>query len=280
MRISIVIPVYNEADELLDCLQSVFAQKIPFYEIIVVDNGSDDGTAAMAAQFADVRVLHEPKRGVVHARNAGFSAARGDIIARIDADTRLPTDWTQQLLAGFTECSADVITGSVQYRSIAAARLVSITDLIWRRYMAWSLGSDVAAQGANMAIRRSTWRAIAKTTCISGEMHEDFDVAIHARKSGATVQFYEPLVASVSYRQGVYGFVAFARYALASPRTYLAHKRWRGIYMYQVVIFVITLYPIIALLARGYSQQTGEWSLARALRADGRTRLSPLMTKR
>ncbi|HET6924501.1 MAG TPA: glycosyltransferase family A protein, partial [Candidatus Saccharimonadales bacterium] len=86
LTISLVIPVYNEEDHLDACLRSVMAQRIPFDEIVVVDNNSTDKTLWIARTFPNVRIVRETRQGVVHARSTGFDHARGDIIARIDAD--------------------------------------------------------------------------------------------------------------------------------------------------------------------------------------------------
>src|SRR4051812_42172740 len=102
MNVSIVIPVYNEADQLAACLQAIARQTVRPLEVIVVDNNSTDGTAAIAKRFPFVRLLTEKKQGVVHARNTGFKATRGGIIGRIDADTILPPTWVAQVQTIFT----------------------------------------------------------------------------------------------------------------------------------------------------------------------------------
>src|SRR5487761_1699776 len=94
MKISIVIPVYNEADNLSACLDAISNLEVMPYEVIVVDNNSTDNTVAIANLYDFVTVAHESRQGVVHARTKGFNLAKGDIIARIDADSVLPYDWT------------------------------------------------------------------------------------------------------------------------------------------------------------------------------------------
>jgi glycosyltransferase involved in cell wall biosynthesis len=88
-NISIVIPVYNEAERIAACLESIAAQTVTPLEVIVVDNNSTDATVSIARSFPFVRVITAKCQGVIHARNRGFNAARGEIIGRIDADTRL-----------------------------------------------------------------------------------------------------------------------------------------------------------------------------------------------
>jgi glycosyltransferase involved in cell wall biosynthesis len=101
-RFSVVIPAYNEADFLPRTLRSLQAQDLgePF-EVIVVDNGSTDGTAEVARQFG-ARVVSEPERGVCRARQRGAEVATGDILVSTDADTAYPVDWLSTIDATFT----------------------------------------------------------------------------------------------------------------------------------------------------------------------------------
>ncbi len=85
--VSVVIPAYNCAATIRETIASCFAQTLPGIEIIVVDDGSTDATAAVLAEFgSSVRVIHQENRGLAAARNAGLSQARGDFIAWLDAD--------------------------------------------------------------------------------------------------------------------------------------------------------------------------------------------------
>jgi glycosyltransferase involved in cell wall biosynthesis len=91
--ISVVIPAYNEREYLPACLESLARQDYAGdYEIIVVDNGSTDDTAAIAAGLG-ARVVTQRQKGIALSRQAGFLAARGDVIASTDADTVLPENW-------------------------------------------------------------------------------------------------------------------------------------------------------------------------------------------
>src|SRR5688572_27451257 len=88
--VSIVIPAYNEEGQLALCLEAIARQTVKPVEVIVVDNNSTDGTVEVAGRYPFVTVLHEWRQGVVHARDCGFDAAKGDIIGRIDAETVMP----------------------------------------------------------------------------------------------------------------------------------------------------------------------------------------------
>lgn len=101
--ISVVVPCYNAAPYLEECLASLCAQTLPDIEVIVVDDGSTDGSGALldtiAARESRVRVLHQANAGVSVARNAGLDAAAGTFVAFVDADDTLPADALATLYA-------------------------------------------------------------------------------------------------------------------------------------------------------------------------------------
>ena len=87
MRISVVIPTHNRRDTLRRALQSIFAQTSPVDDVIVIDDGSDDASAAMVeAEFPDVRLIGQSNLGVSAARNRGIAAAHHPWIALLDSD--------------------------------------------------------------------------------------------------------------------------------------------------------------------------------------------------
>jgi glycosyltransferase involved in cell wall biosynthesis len=94
--VSVIVPTYDYARYLPRALDSVRAQSEPPFEIVVVDDGSTDETPAVLRRYADqVRVLRQPHRGPAAARNAGVAAARGDLVAFLDADD----EWHRDKLA-------------------------------------------------------------------------------------------------------------------------------------------------------------------------------------
>jgi len=99
----VVVPAFDEADYLPATLASLAAQECPGgFEVVVVDNGSTDGTAAVAAR-AGARVLEQPLRGVCAARELGTRAARGEIVVSADADTCYPPGWLRRLAERFDD---------------------------------------------------------------------------------------------------------------------------------------------------------------------------------
>lgn len=87
MRISVVVPTFNRAHLLPRALNSILRQSLPATEIIVVDDGSQDGTADLIRRrYPQIRYLRQPNGGVSSARNRGLGAAGGDWIALLDSD--------------------------------------------------------------------------------------------------------------------------------------------------------------------------------------------------
>lgn len=101
-KVSVIVPVYNCERYLRECLDSVLAQTHTALELIVVDDGSTDGSAAIAdaaaASDPRVRVLHGPNAGQAAARNLGLDIATGDYIAFVDADDTVHPCMLQTLL--------------------------------------------------------------------------------------------------------------------------------------------------------------------------------------
>lgn len=85
--VSVVIPAYNAAAILNECLESVMRQGYPELEVVLVDDGSTDDTAVVAKRFGEcIRYIYQPNAGLAAARNAGHRLAKGEFVAWLDAD--------------------------------------------------------------------------------------------------------------------------------------------------------------------------------------------------
>ena len=161
-RFSVIIPAYNAAATLARALDSVLAQTWAAHEIIVVDDGSSDATAAVAAVYGDkVRYLYQVNAGVSAARNAGARAASGNWLAFLDADdwyypNRLKwhADWIAR------DATLDFLTGDYEYRDPAGMLL----------------GTSMLSKASGQALLRKA--AGAREVVMQGEEFESF-VADH-----------------------------------------------------------------------------------------------------
>jgi glycosyltransferase involved in cell wall biosynthesis len=118
-QVSVIIPTYNRAGPVQDAVASVQAQTFRDFEILVVDDGSTDGTTAALAAIPGIRVVRgETRRGVAAARNLGIAAARGEWLAFLDSDDR----WQPEKLAR-----------QMAYLTAYPELLLSQTEEIWVR---------------------------------------------------------------------------------------------------------------------------------------------------
>lgn len=267
-NVSIVIPAYNEADFIEQCLDAIQQQTVIPQEVIVVDNNSTDNTAEIAAKYPFVTVLRESRQGVVFARDRGFDAAKGEIIGRIDVDTIIPEDWVENIQRIFENSNTSAISGVMHY-DVGLAKLVDKIDLFFRRRLARLLAETetVYLQGASMAMRRSAWQRVRHAMCRKSNMHEDFDLAIHLQEFGHEVAFDERLHAKISARRTDVGFLQFANYVFMSPHTYAQHQLKSRKHMYTVVALAIACYVPARILYRGYDPELEKFSWTRVFTA-------------
>src|SRR5262245_56745984 len=112
---SVIVCAHNEALYLGPCLHSLLAQTRPPEELLVVNNASTDETRAVAQQIPNVRVVDEPRKGLVVAREAGRREAKGDVLVYVDADCRAPLTWLERI-ERHIERDRELIALSAPYR--------------------------------------------------------------------------------------------------------------------------------------------------------------------
>jgi len=151
--ISFIIPCYNEEEHIKDCIRSIrkHVWYVP-YEIIVVDNNCTDKTAEIAeAELA--MVIKESRKGVVFARQAGYEAATGRLIANIDADSEITDGWVWEALSCLSNDETVAVTGPLKYNG-ASFKLRILTKFY---YFVAKLSNDyigVFLQGGNAMIKK------------------------------------------------------------------------------------------------------------------------------
>jgi len=113
--VSVMIGVYNGAPYLSEAIESVQAQTYRPYELIVVDDGSDDGSGEIARGFDEVQYIRQPRGGNGAARNRAVEAASGDFFAFLDADDRFVADKLErQMTALDGDPDLDMVFGHVR----------------------------------------------------------------------------------------------------------------------------------------------------------------------
>jgi glycosyltransferase involved in cell wall biosynthesis len=157
MKISVVIPAYNEESFLPHLLTSLRQQTFKHpYEVIVVDNNSTDKTAQIAKEYG-AKVVSEKKKGYAHACNAGFAAAKGDIIARADADYVQPKDWLENIWKAFQKDADLIAVGGPLYplESHWWENIIYYPAIVIWMYILKGLGRGFLFP--NMAVRREIY---------------------------------------------------------------------------------------------------------------------------
>lgn len=114
-KVSVVMPVYNVAQYLEECLNSVLRQSLTDIEVICVDDGSTDGSAAILDEYARkdsrVRVIHNSNNGYGKSMNIGISMSRGEYIGVVETDDYIATEMMQELYCCAKKCNLDVVKG-------------------------------------------------------------------------------------------------------------------------------------------------------------------------
>lgn len=118
--ISIIIPIYNVASYLNECIQSIINQTHKDFECILVDDGSSDGSEKICDQWKTkdnrIKVIHQTNQGVSSARNRGLSVAKGEYIAFIDSDDWVDTIYLEKLYQKIISSNVDlVVCGIIQH---------------------------------------------------------------------------------------------------------------------------------------------------------------------
>jgi glycosyltransferase involved in cell wall biosynthesis len=260
LTLSIIIPVYNDARYLRDCLESIENQSVAPDEVIVVDNNSNDESAQIAKSFSFVTLVHEKKQGVFYARNRGFNTSKADIIGRIDSDTVLPKSWVSFVKKFYekNEHLDSAITGSGFFYNmplhgvhswIWAQIAIRVNRLILGHYILW---------GSNMALPRTMWMAVRGDMCARTDIHEDLDLAIHLHRHAFQIRYDAKLRVGVAVRRVLSDRSQLRGNLLLWPNTLRAHQNpkwivgWVGAYLLLVLSPVLVIESFIARLIRRY----------------------------
>lgn len=225
MKVSVVIPVYNEEKNIGACLQYLSLQEEKPDEIIVVDNNSTDKTAQIAREFG-ASIATEKIQGMIPARNKGFNEAKYEIIARTDADTRVPKDWIKLIKENFAKNKSLVgLSGPASFYDFPITNKLQYSQ--WQNKAIFAFIKPQIKHdtlyGPNMAIRKSAWEKIKNEVCLDDKLvHEDTDLAIHLGQHGE-IKIDSSLVVDTSFRRYKKPFTYF-EYPRKLLKTFREHR--------------------------------------------------------
>lgn len=118
--VSIVIPIYNPGYFLKPCVESIITQTYKDWELLLVDDGSSDGSEFVCDEYARkyerIRVFHKSNQGATSARQLGVNNARGEWVLFSDSDDILPSSSLEKLVS-FADSSVDIVVGTVMYKN-------------------------------------------------------------------------------------------------------------------------------------------------------------------
>lgn len=178
--VSIVVPVYNVKDYLGKCLESLMGQSYERIEIIVVDDGSTDGSGEICDEFARdderVKVFHKRNGGLSSARNYGIKKAKGDYICLVDSDDLVNKDFVARMVEAAEQEDADVAVcgynDAVPERRVvsgeeATVRLLTMQEnmeiIAWNKMYRLNLFDDVSyPEGENYEDTLTTYKLLSK----------------------------------------------------------------------------------------------------------------------
>jgi len=225
MKVSVVIPAYNEEAVIGRCLNALTNQTVKADEIILVDNNCRDKTVEIAKKFP-VKIIREKQQGISYARNAGFNVAQYEIIGRIDADTTVFPNWVEELKKGFADEQIVAVTGQAHFRGLPFPSLTQATHTLFFYRLLSKFHGHYLTFGSNMGLRQTAWNRIKHQVIMNNrEVHEDLDLAIWLAKIGK-IKFVPSLLAGISNRRLLNipsGWEYLYRYAKMLYRLYITH---------------------------------------------------------
>ncbi len=188
-RISVVVCSYNGSRTIRECCEGLARLDYPDFEVIAVDDGSQDDTARIVGEYG-YRVIRTENRGLSSARNTGLAAATGDIVAYIDDDAYPDRDWLTYLAATFTD---------PKFVAVGGPNATAPGDGEFAECVARSPGNpthvlltDVEAEhlpGCNMAFRRELLEAVGGFDPQFRAAGDDVDICWRLREKGWTLAF-------------------------------------------------------------------------------------------
>jgi peptidoglycan/xylan/chitin deacetylase (PgdA/CDA1 family)/GT2 family glycosyltransferase len=192
--VTVLVAARDEERSLPATLRALCELRAGAFEIVVIDDGSRDGTARVVEEWPDdrVRLVRRAHAGKAAALDAGLAASVGDIVVTVDADTRLERDALRWIVEPFGDPAVGAVSGNLRVRSASgwlgrAQQLEYVVANAFDRRALDALGTQVTVPGAIGAYRRSALVAVGGFDAAT--MAEDTDLTLALVAAGSTIRF-------------------------------------------------------------------------------------------
>ncbi|AMY17855.1 glycosyltransferase family 2 protein [Rhodococcus sp. NPDC003994] len=270
--LSLVIPAFNEEDTIEYLIDSLRDQLDEFHEIIAVNNNSTDRTAEilerLESELPVLRVVNEPRPGVVMARNAGFDAAVGDVIGRLDADARAKPGWARTVREFFATAAEDVGAGTGRFDQydMPLQRVHKLFLDVGFRHDGDGPLEVPTLFGANMAVRRSTWDEIRPHLLEIPGIFDDLDITLCITDAGQKSVLIDGMNISASGRRMLSSVSSYKKFVEYMPATYEARGMHEEAEKSKAAVRSMRLLHLVFWIpSRAYNPVSGRFSLKQLL---------------
>lgn len=273
--VSIIVPVYNVSKYLNQCIKSILNQSYHNIELILVDDGSTDDSAAICDQYAKidcrVSVIHKSNGGLTSARNAGLETATGEWIMHVDSDDYICDDMVKDMIVKANETGADIILGGMRFFWENSTNTFDIMPIEWSSDKITSLNHYIRSNWTCLCGTMAKRQLYSKNGLKSPEgitWHEDFYLMIR-------LIFFSNCISTINkpyycYRQHSSsimnhwseGMEESARYVLESTEDFLKKHTdytnfkksmgWRLLNVHQNIMLSPSKYTIVEKIAKEY----------------------------
>jgi len=157
MKVSLICPLYNEADSIKYLIESILSQSKKPDEIIFVDNFSTDGTVDIIKKYKGIKLI-QAKSNISEARNIAVKAVKNDIIVCTDADSKLHKDWVKNMIKPFEDKSIDVVGGA--YMAVGDTKREKLLAKITVPTVDRMHDDSFLPSGRSIAFKKKAWEAV------------------------------------------------------------------------------------------------------------------------
>lgn len=222
-KVSLYIPCYNAKRFIKECLESIFRQKYPIDEVLIIDDGSTDDTVDICSQYPVRIISHRENKGLAASRNTAFREASNEFVASLDADCVLKPDWLEQLMESFVN---DKVAGTGGM--LVERYTLRVADK-WRlAHMSQHWGNELIANppflyGSNTVFKKNAIRSVGFYNENFRNNYEDVELSMRLSEAGFSL-IYNPKAVAEHLRKDTVRSVLAAYwqwdyYAYMNPNT-------------------------------------------------------------